>query len=253
MAVLVGASGNSGVAPGSSGPDADGGRAGAPVRRPGGRSARIRAQVLAAVREQLVERGYDELTVDAVAARAGVHRTTVYRRWRDVGGLLADVLDAAGDEEWRPADTGTLEGDLAAVNAEVETALAADPPVTAALIAASFRSEEAARALRRFWEERYARAAVVVERAVRRGECPRDTCARRVLLAASGPLYHQMVLVRGASDPGLGRQTARAVALAAQHGVFATGEPSGEPGSNGPGPAGTDLGSGAGTGTGTGL
>nr|WP_308406267.1 TetR/AcrR family transcriptional regulator [Streptomyces sp. AC602_WCS936] len=192
------------------------------MRRPGGRTARIRAQVLEAARELLVERGYDELTMDAVAERAGVHRTTVYRRWRDVGGLLADVLDAAGGDDWRPPDTGTLEGDLVAVNAEVEAALAAEP-VTASLIAASFRSQEAAAALRRFWEERYARCAVVVERAVRRGECPEGTCARRVLVAATAPVYQQLVLVRGGVDPGLGRQVARGVALGAADGVFVTG------------------------------
>lgn len=221
MVAAVRASGYSGAGPGS-GPAADGRRAGTPVRRPGGRTARIRAQVLQAVRDQLVERGYDGLTVDAVAERAGVHRTTVYRRWRDVGGLLADVLDAAGSDDWRPPDTGTLEGDLVAVNAEVEAVLTAEP-VTAALIAASFRSQEAAAALRRFWEERYARCAVVVERAVRRGECPGGTCARRVLVAATAPVYQQLVLVRGGVDPGLGRQVARGVALGAAGGVFVTG------------------------------
>ncbi|MFI6210036.1 TetR/AcrR family transcriptional regulator [Streptomyces sp. NPDC051041] len=221
MVASVGASENSGAGPGS-GPVAGGGRSVPPARRPGGRTARIRAQVLRAVREQLVERGYDGLTVDAVAERAGVHRTTVYRRWRDVGGLLADVLDAAGDDGWRPPDTGTLEGDLMAVNAEVEAALAAEP-VTAALIAASFRSPEAAAALRRFWEDRYARCAVVVERAVERGECPGGTCARRVLIAATAPVYQQMVLIRGGTDPGLGRQVARGVALAAAAGAFPTG------------------------------
>lgn len=50
-------------------------------RRPGGRSARIRTQMLDAVRAELGEHGYDGLSMDAVAARAGVHRTTVYRRW----------------------------------------------------------------------------------------------------------------------------------------------------------------------------
>ncbi|WP_280305829.1 TetR/AcrR family transcriptional regulator [Nocardia neocaledoniensis] len=56
-----------------------------PVRpRPGGRTARNRALVLDAVLAELTEHGYDALTVDAVAARAGVHRATVYRRWRDV-------------------------------------------------------------------------------------------------------------------------------------------------------------------------
>src|SRR3954449_2137582 len=86
--------------------------------RPGGRTARIRAQVLDAVRAELGEHGYDGLSMDAVATRAGVHRTTVYRRWGDVGGLLADVLDAASDDDWQPPDTGSLEGDLEALNQE---------------------------------------------------------------------------------------------------------------------------------------
>jgi AcrR family transcriptional regulator len=198
-----------------------------PPRRPGGRSARVRAQVLDAVRAQLVEHGYDELTVDAVAARAGVHRTTVYRRWRDVGGLLADVLDAAGDDGWRPRDTGDLAGDLTALNQEVHEALAARPPVTAALIAASFRSAEAADALRRFWEDRYARCEVVVERAVRRGEIPAGTDARALLVAATAPLYHQLVLLRTPPDPRLPGRAARAAALAASAGAFTEPPPDG--------------------------
>ncbi len=94
-----------------------------PTARPGGRTARIRAQVLDAVRAELGEHGYDGLTPEAVAARAGVHRATVYRRWGDVGGLLADVLDAAGDDGWEPPDTGSLEGDLTALNEEIQWAL----------------------------------------------------------------------------------------------------------------------------------
>ncbi|GAA2447483.1 TetR/AcrR family transcriptional regulator [Streptomyces macrosporus] len=192
-----------------------------PARRPGGRSARVRARVLDAVRVQLVEHGYDELTVDAVAARAGVHRTTVYRRWRDVGGLLADVLDTAGDDDWRPEDTGDLEGDLAALNREVQEALTARPSVTAALIAASFRSAEAADALRRFWADRYTRCEVVVDRAVRRGEVPEGTDARRLLVAATAPLYHHLVLLRMPPDPRLPGHAARSAALAASAGAFA--------------------------------
>src|SRR5690242_17540761 len=99
-----------------SAPEPEGTRPPPTRRRPGGRTARIRAQVLDAVLAELGEHGYDGLTMDAVAARADVHRTTVYRRWGDVGGLLADVLDAAGDDDWQPPDTGSLEADLAALN-----------------------------------------------------------------------------------------------------------------------------------------
>ncbi|MEU2725116.1 TetR/AcrR family transcriptional regulator [Streptomyces smyrnaeus] len=190
------------------------------ARRPGGRTARVREQVLGAVGPLLVEHGFDGLTVDAVAARSGVHRATVYRRWRDVGGLLADVLDAAGDDGWRPADTGSLEGDLRALNEEVQEALTEEPSVALALIAASFRSEEAARALRRFWEERYARCEAVVGRAVERGELSPPVDARKLVVSSTAPLYHQRVLLHSEPDPGLPAEAARTAALAARAGAF---------------------------------
>jgi AcrR family transcriptional regulator len=164
--------------------------------RPGGRTARVRADVLAAVEAELTEHGYDALTIDAVAARAGVHRTTLYRRWKTVPGLLVDLLRAGADDTWEPAGTGSLEGDLIAVNREVHAALTARPSVTQAVIAASFRTPEAADALTRFWEDRYQRTALVVRRAVARGEAPADVDAHQLLLTATGPIYHQLVLLR---------------------------------------------------------
>lgn len=106
-------------------------------------------------RAELTEHGYDALTVDAVAARTGVHRTTVYRRWHDVGGLIGDVFTEASDQDWRPRDTGSLRGDLAALNQEIQDSLTEEPSIAAALIVVSFRSEDAARALRWLWEDRY--------------------------------------------------------------------------------------------------
>ncbi|MEV0597651.1 TetR/AcrR family transcriptional regulator [Nonomuraea cavernae] len=197
-------------------------------RRPGGRTGRTRTRVLDAVRAELAERGYDELTVDAVAARAGVHRATVYRRWRDVGGLLADVFEAASDDDWQPQDTGSLQGDLAALNHENQAALTAWPPIAAALIAASFRSEEAARGVRRLWEDRYTRCEVIVSRAVRRGELPPHTDARRLLIAATAPLYHHLVLLRTPPDPDLPDHAARTAVLAASAGAFVKPSPGGD-------------------------
>lgn len=194
-----------------------------PVRRPGGRTARVRTQVLGSVGPLLVEHGYDGLTIEAVAARSGVHRTTVYRRWGDVGGLLADVLEAAGGDTWRPADTGSLQGDLTALNEEVQAGLTEDPPVTLALIAASFRSGEAAEALRRFWDDRYARCAPVVTRAVARGELPAATDARKLLVTATAPVYHHLVLLRTPADPALPADAARGAALAGAAGAFTSG------------------------------
>ncbi|MFF5175773.1 TetR/AcrR family transcriptional regulator [Micromonospora sp. NPDC000089] len=194
-----------------------------PARRPGGRSAAVRRRVLDAVTAHLIEYGYDALSVEAVADRSGVHRTTVYRRWRDVGGLLADVLAEAADDDWRPRDTGSLAGDLLAINEEVHEALTARPPLTAALIAASFRSPAAAEALRAFWVDRYDRCAVVVRRAVSRGEAPEGTDARALLVAATAPVYHEHLLLRGAPGPAVARRAAEAAVAAARAGAFTTG------------------------------
>jgi AcrR family transcriptional regulator len=48
-----------------------------------GRGPKVRAAVLAATLEELAAVGYAALTVDDVARRAGVHKTTIYRRWED--------------------------------------------------------------------------------------------------------------------------------------------------------------------------
>ncbi|MGW8066653.1 TetR/AcrR family transcriptional regulator [Streptomyces ziwulingensis] len=190
-------------------------------RRPGGRTARIRAQVLDAVRAELAESGHEGLTMEGVATRSGVHRATVYRRWRDVGGLLADVIAAAGETGWQPPDTGSLRGDLTALNQEIQESLVVRPSFAVALMAASFHSEQAARAQTRLWADRYAQCEILVERAVGRGELPaRHADARSLLIAATAPLYHQLVLLRTRPDPRLPERAARAAVLAAAAGAF---------------------------------
>lgn len=80
--------------------------------RPGGRSARVQAAVHQAVRELLAEGPRDALTVPAVAARAGVTPSTIYRRWGDLSQLVADVAVAVLHPEGTPPDTGSYRGDL---------------------------------------------------------------------------------------------------------------------------------------------
>ncbi|WP_225725124.1 MULTISPECIES: TetR-like C-terminal domain-containing protein [unclassified Nocardia] len=72
--------------------------------------------LLAAVGEILPEVGYDKLTMDAVAARAGAGRATVYRRWKDKSELVRDAIQALAWDQPLP-DTGSLREDLIAVGA----------------------------------------------------------------------------------------------------------------------------------------
>lgn len=84
----------------------------APATRPGGRSARVRAAVHAAVEELLARGGIEAVTVPAVAERAGVHPTTIYRRWPSVAELLTAVAISHFDDEVLVPSTGSLRGDL---------------------------------------------------------------------------------------------------------------------------------------------
>ena len=98
--------------------------------RPGGRSARVRAAVLAATLALLSERGYEGTALPDIARRAGVHPTSVYRRW----GTKAHVVGEALLEQAHPLtptpNTGALRGDLQRLLTD-GVALVHTPPVRA--------------------------------------------------------------------------------------------------------------------------
>ncbi|MFE3183411.1 TetR/AcrR family transcriptional regulator C-terminal ligand-binding domain-containing protein [Streptomyces violascens] len=191
-------------------------------RRPGGRTARTRAAVRDAVLTGLAEHGYPGLTVEYVAEHSGVHKTTLYRRWGDLEGMLVDALDLAGDDGWTPPDTGTLEGDLRALAHEVTEAFS-DPASAAAptaFIASSFQSQRAADALHVFYAERFGRCEGVVRRAAQRGELPVDTDAGAVVRAVSAPLFMRLFITREPIDARIADQSAAAALAAARAGAF---------------------------------
>ncbi len=125
-----------------------------------------------------------------------------------------------GSHRPAPRDTGALRTDLAALNREIQDSLTARPSIAVALIALSFRSAEAARALDRLWEDRYRQCEVIVERAIARSELPAGTDARALLIAATAPVYHHGVLLRLPPDPALPEQSAEAATHAALAGAF---------------------------------
>ncbi|MDX2564350.1 TetR/AcrR family transcriptional regulator [Streptomyces sp. TX20-6-3] len=190
--------------------------------RPGGRTARTRAAVRDAVLTGLSEHGYPALTVEYVAEHSGVHKTTLYRRWGSVEGLLADALDLANEDAWTPPDTGSLSGDLRALAHEVVDAFG-DPATGAAptaFIGAAFQSPRAAEALHTFYSERFRRCEAVVTRAVDRGEAPRGTDAGAVVRAVSAPLFLRLFITREPIDGALADQAARAVLAGVEAGAY---------------------------------
>ncbi|MFE4513726.1 TetR/AcrR family transcriptional regulator [Kitasatospora sp. NPDC056783] len=192
------------------------------VSRPGGRSARVRAEVVAATLAEVTERGYDGLTVEAVASRSGTHKATLYRRWGGVDGLVADALAASADQPWPVPDAGDLQQDLRLITQEVFTAFT-DPelgPTPTALISAAQRSDTGAAALRSFFAARHRQAAEVVERAVTRGELSVGTDGAEVIRAATAPLYYRLFVSGEPLDARTAQRAADAAALAARAGLF---------------------------------
>ncbi|MFF9011142.1 TetR/AcrR family transcriptional regulator [Streptomyces goshikiensis] len=75
----------------------------------------VRSAVHQAVIDLLSDPGGADLTIPAVAQRAGVNHTSIYRRWGGREALLADVVATRLERDSPLADTGTLRGDLRAV------------------------------------------------------------------------------------------------------------------------------------------
>ncbi|MFG1614798.1 TetR/AcrR family transcriptional regulator [Nonomuraea wenchangensis] len=191
-------------------------------KRPGGRSARVRDAVRQATLAELAEHGYTGLTVERVAERSGVHKTTVYRRWGNVEGLISDALELARDEPWPIPDTGTIEGDLRGVVQLVRSGFA-DPelgPVSSAFVAAAVQNDAAARALHDFFVARHEQSAEVVRRAVARGELPDVVDVREVIRVAVAPVYYRLFVAHEPVSERDADRAADAALAAARAGVL---------------------------------
>lgn len=191
--------------------------------RPGGRTARVRAAVLRAAGDILAEQGFDRLDLADVARRAEVGKTTVYRRWGSVTGLVADLLADMAEQSLPREETGSVLGDLRA-NASLVQRTLADPRQGAlfrAVIAAAACDPRTAQALRRFYEVRVAEWAPCVEQGMARGELPHGTSAEAVVRAVSAPLYYELLTTGTVPDPAAADRAARAAYEAAKAGVYA--------------------------------
>ena len=74
----------------------------AQLAAPRRRSEKSRTAIVGATRELLLERGFDKLSIEAVAARAGVGKQTIYRWWPSRHALVADVILEDADKILRP-------------------------------------------------------------------------------------------------------------------------------------------------------
>jgi AcrR family transcriptional regulator len=197
----------------------------APARRGRPRSQDADRAILQAAAEILAERGLGGMSIEEVAARAGVAKTTIYRRWTSRGTLALDAFLAEFQSQQPPPDTGSLRGDmLAALRAWIRSVTQTSAgPVLAGLIAESQQNPELGTA----WRERVVaqlrdQHKIMLERAIERGEIPPETDEEVVLDLLFGSAYHRLlhghqpltdafarqvvgVIVAGVRQPGVPR------------------------------------------------
>jgi AcrR family transcriptional regulator len=175
----------------------------AKARRTGGRSARVRAAVLRATLDALLAGGPDAVSIRDIAQRAGVHESSIYRRWETRANLILDAALSETQAAVPVPDTGSLRGDLVALLTSIAAFITT--PVGETLLRLAVRTgppeEETAR--RRFWAERFTTGQRVLQRAEARGELRPGLDYRLTMETLIGAMHVRLLLTREPVDGAL--------------------------------------------------
>ena len=166
------------------------------------RSEEARRKAIAAAIDLILERGVANLSIEEVAARSGVAKTTIYRHWPERASLIIDTARATFEHVTTP-DTGSLRGDL---EAYFNTLMRADLSGKAAklipcLVDAASRDPEIDTMMDRFSLERQQPVMTIVRRAQERGELPPDLDRDIIIGTVVGPIVFRKVLQRRPVEP----------------------------------------------------
>ena len=172
---------------------------GAPVRPPGRpRSAIADKAIREAAVDLFAERGFEGLSVEDVAARAGVSRATIYRRYPSKVDLIVEAGTCLATDDIAFPDTGNLRDDLrglarSLVNASKDSPAGRVMPV---MVFERRRHPELDAGYRRFLSDRKTRTRQVLRRAVERGELPSDADVGLMSSMLVGPIFHRLLITQ---------------------------------------------------------
>lgn len=157
-----------------------------PPRR---RGENVRRAVLEAAAAELADAGVDHVTIAGIAARAGVHQTSIYRRWLTKEALLLQTAQEQTAGAVPQPDTGSIRGDLTALVLSLDAFLRS--PIGGALlrVALTTSTPDGATARQAFWEDRLHTSTAVIERARSRGEIRPDVSTELLMQALIGSVH----------------------------------------------------------------
>lgn len=158
------------------------------------RVARSRRAILEAAVGLLVEHGFAGTTIEAIAARSGAAKTTIYRHWPDKHAVVRAAVESIVPPA-APSDTGSLRGDLVAFAHDLDRILHTAPTsaLVPGLIDAAERDPGLAEVLAGFTAQRRKPVHEAVARAVERGEIEDVEFVADLFL---GPLFYRRLLSR---------------------------------------------------------
>jgi len=158
------------------------------------RVARTRRLVLSAALELIGEGGFGRVSMESVAERAGVARSTLYRNWRDLPTLLGDAVRIQALVAVTP-DTGELRGDLLAAM-RMAAGFLEDRDLRSillSLLAESLRDPQVGRLHQEHERQRRERIRELLVRGQRRGELPEDVELDVLIDDLVAPVFHRVM------------------------------------------------------------
>ncbi|GIH68906.1 TetR/AcrR family transcriptional regulator [Sphaerimonospora thailandensis] len=163
-----------------------------PRKTPGPRKRR---EILDATLELLMEKGYEGLTIEGVAERSGVNKTTIYRWWPSKAAVLGAALVESPGLDIEMPDTGSLHDDLKALTDGLAALLTTPPAsdIAVAALGAAANSPELAAAAKDFFADRLARELAIFERAAARGEIDATTDQMLIMDLLAGAVWLRVV------------------------------------------------------------
>lgn len=166
------------------------------------RSEEARRKALIAAADLIVERGVGAFSIEEVAARSGVAKSTIYRHWPERAALIIDTVRATFEHVVTP-DTGSLRRDIETyVTAMVRADLSAgkSSQLMPAIIDAAARDPEIATLVEGLKDERERPLRMMIERAEERGEIPRGLDVRVLVGTLIGPVVFRKLVQRQTID-----------------------------------------------------
>jgi AcrR family transcriptional regulator len=159
--------------------------------------------ILRSTLQLLAKKGFAELTIEAVAAHAGVAKATVYRWWPDKAALIADAFASSTTSKLHFPDTGSVKKDMSQQMRQlVKIFRSPRGKIVSAMLGAGQSDPSLITAFReRFLLPRRQEAYATLRRGMQRGQLRKNIDMDLLLDSLYGPIYMRFLIQHGRLTP----------------------------------------------------